>query len=383
MPTVDYFLSTSGHSIDEEQPLWSRPLPERNALEDNGSRSGKRNAVTYGSYFSSIHRFCESDGWMWVVQAASDRLSQALTVNDLGTVSIFLEKHGAFYHPARLQVMIKNQPLSFVVNVAVSEDGRKTMPREVSALIRLNQERPFGWFPRVYHYDPTDLPMFSGDWFERFHEFHLTRTPASRELAMIAWDGSAPPKPLSTNQITSLYRQAAMILTACYDPITSYQIFPWHHAAGDFVVRIEKETATVKLITVRDYQPMTTTAPDEFENERALLDGLVLFFIHLTIRMRLDRIDGVGEVVWAPNDCLAPIIEGFFQGLDLAAGISGFPAAFPDGFRAYLGRHDSAMLSTLAHRVTAIVFKSNCETRGIIDTHLAEHITDIHRSLAI
>jgi hypothetical protein len=37
-----------------------------------------------------------------------------------------------------------------------------------------------------------------------------------------------------------------MILTACYDPISSRQIFPWHHAAGDFVVRVERERVGVR-----------------------------------------------------------------------------------------------------------------------------------------
>jgi hypothetical protein len=83
------------------------------------------------------------------------------------------------------------------------------------------------------------------------------------------------------------------------------QIFPWHHAAGDFVIRVDGEKTSVKMITVRDYVPMAgiETEPD---SEQAILDALVIFFIHLSVRMRLDRLDGVNEVVWAPDACLVP-----------------------------------------------------------------------------
>ena len=85
---------------------------------------------------------------------------------DLGRLSIFLEKHGAFYHPARLRITAKDQPLSLVVNVAASNPGRQALPREVKALERLNDQRPFGWFPQVYGSTTVDLPMFLADWFD-------------------------------------------------------------------------------------------------------------------------------------------------------------------------------------------------------------------------
>ena len=89
------------------------------------------------------------------------------------------------------------------------------------------------------------------------------------------------------------------------------------------------------------------------DDERALLDALVIFFIHLSVRMRLDRLDGVGAVAWAPNHCLAPMIDGFFQGLDLTARINGFPDTFGETFRHYFNRHDAAdsgCLGTPGHR---------------------------------
>ena len=53
-----------------------------------------------------------------------------------------------------------------------------------------------------------------------------------------------------------VYRQAAFILTLYYDVETFEQIFPWHHAAGDFVVKADEGAVDVRLVTARQYAPM-------------------------------------------------------------------------------------------------------------------------------
>lgn len=381
MPTVSFFLSTTGQPIDEHHPLWHRPLPDNRLPGTITPGAVDTEAVTYGSYFSAVSQFCAAAGWDRVLKAASRKLEQSVVEKDLARLSIFLEKHGAFYHPARLQVAVKDQTLSFVVNVAASSHGRRALPCEVKALERLNDQRPFGWFPKVYACASVELPMFLGDWFDGFHEFHLTRRPGSDEPAIVVWDGAADPCLLSEGQMMDLYREAAMILTACYDPITTCQIFPWHHAAGDFVVKIEEKRASVRLITVRDYAPMVGPT-QEPADEGALLDALVLFFIHLTIRMRLDRLDGVGAVVWAPACSVDPVVDGFFQGLDLTARMSGFPAAFPEIFRRYFNHHATVDLLTMAHHITKTVFNNHTEERRVADRHLNDHIHGLCRTMA-
>ncbi len=380
MPTVSYFLSTTDHPIDQEHPLWHRPLPENRISAVKIPESVDSEAVTYGRYFSAVSQFCVAAGWSRIIAAASQRLEQPVVEKDLGRLAIFLEKHGAFYHPARLQVAVKDQMLSFVINVAASNHGRKAFSREVKALDHLNVQRPFGWFPQVYSFASDRLPMFLGDWFDGFHEFHLTRRPDCKDPAIIVWDEASPPCLLSETQAADLYRNMAMILTACYDPISACQIFPWHHAAGDFVVRVDADGVSVRLITVRDYVPMSgcIAAPDD---ERSLLDALMIFFIHLSVRMRLDRLDGVSEVAWASDRCLAPMVDGFFQGLDLTARMSGFPESFPDTFRQFFNHHDGKNLLVMARRITETVFDQRTEERRLIDRHLAHHVNEISRVL--
>lgn len=382
MPTISCFLSTTDYPLDENHPLWHRPLPDNRQATAKKTGCFDTAVVTYGRYFSAISKFCAAGDWDRIVSAASHQLGQPVAEKDLGDIALFLEKHGAFYHPSRLRVAVKDQTLSFVVNVATSNQGRKAFDREVKALEHLNAQRPFGWLPQVYSFASDRLPMFLGDWFDGFHEFHLTRRSDSDEPAIVIWDGADPRCLLSETQADGLYRNTAMILTACYDPVSSCQIFPWHHAAGDFVVRVEEKGVKVRLITVRDYVPMAGSAA-ETTSERSILDALVVFLIHLSLRMRLDRLDGVGEMAWASDRCLAPMVDGFFMGLDLAARMNGFPETFPDTFRHFFNHHDNKTLLTAARRITEGVFDRRTEERRLIDRHLARHLYGLRRRAAV
>lgn len=381
MPSVNFFLATTHHPIDEDHPLWHHPLPENRSPQVNELESLDAKTTTYGQYFSAVAQFCADNGWSRLIKAASSKMERPVVEKEIAGVSVFLEKHGAFYHPARLQVVVEEQPLSLVVNVAASSHGQRALRHELKALAHLNEHRPFGWLPNVYASVCDDLPMFLGDWFDGFFEFHLTRRPEGEEPALVVWDGAAEPCLLSDNQTAALYKKMAMILTACYDPVSSCQIFPWHHAAGDFVVRVHDDGVTVKLITVRDYVPITG-ATAEPEDESALLETLVVFFLHLSFRMRLDRIDGVADIVWAPDRCLAPMVEGFFQGLDLTALINGLPEAFPKLFRTYFNQYGAADLAATARRIAHTVFFRQADEHAVIDVNLDTHIQKLSHILA-
>lgn len=381
MPTVSYFLASIRHPIDDKHLLWNQPLP----TSRYGSAAAERCApedenLSYANYFSAVTRFCAESGWKRVLLAAADRLEKPLAVDDLGPVSIFLEKHGAFYHPARIEVTAAGQRLCLVANVAVSRLGKEALFRETKALAHLNEHRPFGWFPTVYAVTDENPPMFLGDWFDGFHEFHLTREKEIGEPRLVIWDGAVPPRLLSEKQAAALYRTMAMILTACYDPVTTCQIFPWHHAAGDFVVRIKGEKVSAKLITVRNYAPLTNASGPEDEN--GLLETVLLFFLHLSVRIRLDRLDGVSEVVWAPDSCLAPTIDGFFQGLDLTARLSGFPETFPRIFKRFAELWRYGDLLPMARQVVETVFDRHSEERHVIESNLTNHVAAASRLLA-
>ena len=381
MPTISYFLATDRHPIDDTHPLWDQVLPEsRMGQASAEAREADDHALGYGDYFSAVIRFCSESGWNRILLAAADKLKQSPSVDDISAVSVFLEKHGAFYHPARIDVTVAGQDLSLVVNVATSHLGKAALAHETRSLAYLNEHRPFGWFPVVYASADEDPPMFLGDWFDGFHEFHLTRIRDRTDLGMVMWDGAAAPRLLSGPERESLYGHMAMILAASYDPITTRQIFPWHHAAGDFVVQIQAGKVLVKLITVRNYAPFINESAGPADEEE-MLELLLFFLLHLSIRMRLDRLDGVAEVVWAPDSCVAPTVDGFFQGLDLTARLNGFPESFALLFKRFAGARGSTDLLPAARQIVERVFDTSSEERQVIDRHLKAHIEAVVRRL--
>jgi len=382
MPTVAFFLATTSHPIDAKHALWNRPLPtRRQGTTDGYPDRPAKDTLSYGRYFSAIARFCSESGWRRVLLAAENKLEQPLTVSDIEGVSIFLEKHGAFYHPARIEVTAAQQRICLVVNVAGSQIGKAALLQETRALTHLNETRPFGWLPEVFAIQESAPPMFMGEWFDGYHEFHLTQPNKNKELSIVVWDGAAEPRLLSVHQMAALYTYMAMILTACYDPVTSHQIFPWHHAAGDFVVRLQGDQASVKLIAARGYPPLLGAA-EAPANESELMETLLLFFLHLSVRIRLDRLDGVSEVVWAPDSCLVPTIKGFFQGLDLTARLCGLPEPFPLLFHRYARAWQSEALQQTAAQLVESVFDHSSEEYRVIQRHLKAHIKAVYERLA-
>jgi hypothetical protein len=66
-------------------------------------------------------------------------------------VSIFLEKHGEYYHPSKVEVVsAKKQQWEFVLNVAVSQAGLNCAKKEFELLKKLRHEMPWDFIPAVY-----------------------------------------------------------------------------------------------------------------------------------------------------------------------------------------------------------------------------------------
>ena len=154
--------------------------------------------------------------------------------------------------------------------------------------------------------------MYLGQWFDGFHEFHLTAPIDSDPDPIVVW----APEPIYLTQSShkkALCHEMARILTDFYNPLTFEQIGPWHHAAGDFTVHATPDSIETKLITVRDYRPLMI-APAE-TTPASILEGLLLFFMHLSVQMRLDRLDGTGDLVWAGDWAVIGTVNGFFEAL--------------------------------------------------------------------
>ena len=267
------------------------------------------------------------------------QLGRAVSPDAVEGIDIRSEKHGAFYHVARVDVHLSGRAVSLVVNVAATDLAKSTLKREYRLLRQLARSLPYPYLPRVYcqgrvrhregseergrphnHVAPSWLHMVVGEWLSDYHEFHLHRREGDGKVMLLLWDSTNGYRYLTDGQTSSLYRQAARILTNYYDWNSFRQIYPWHHAAGDFVVRKKDGEMELRLITVRDYVPVV----DYRTRRRAgKMLALIIFFVHLTVQMRLDRLDGVGELVWAEDALLSHVVRGF---LDAMSGKVGTPS---------------------------------------------------------
>ena len=217
--------------------------------------------------------------------------------------------------------------------------------------------------------------MFFADWFQGYHEFHLSidREDGSRKLVL--WDTDQGHCCLPASEAWRIYSQAARILTLYYDVETFEQIFPWHHAAGDFVVRAQGDSLDVRLVTARQYAPMVEPSQGLSPHE-----ALLFFLSNLSVRMRLDRLDGVGPVTWADDDCVDATLVGFAEGLATKQGQESLDMGSVSGFLQYLGPLTKEDLSDRFHALVDSCDQSAPDV-PVIRQHLERHIHKFHLAL--
>jgi hypothetical protein len=294
------------------------------------SGPGPEATLTYGPYLDSVRRFLLRNSGRQLVAALRSHTGRQVNPEEINGIDIRTEKHGAFYHVVRVDVHLSGRTASLVVNVAATDLSRSTSQREYRLLRHLARHFPYPYLPRVFRRGVVSyrtenegtrrLQMVVGEWLSYYHEFHLHRREGEGRMGLLLWDSTNGYRYLTHGQTSSLYRQAARILADYYDWNSFRQIYPWHHAAGDFVVREENGEVDLRLITVRDYVPVVGYRT---RGRAGKMLALILFFLHLTLQMRLDRLDGVGELVWAEEEFLSHVIRGF---LDAMSGKVGTPS---------------------------------------------------------
>jgi hypothetical protein len=335
-------------------------------------------AVTIGQYFQGITSVVSKDGYGLLVDATARQLGRYVSLNDIAEIVIRSEKHGSDYHPARIEVIVGDVCAVFVMNVAITPRGEALLCREFAVLEHLNSKHDFPFLPRTHFQgeaSPPSMLMFLADWFQGYHEFHLSVDKEDHTRGLVLWDTEKGHYRLPPRQIRQVYHQSARILTLYYDLETFEQIFPWHHAAGDFVVKAPGESVDVRLITTRQYAPMLE--PHEGLSAKG---GLLFFLLNLSLRMRLDRLDGVGSVAWADDDCVDSTIEGFLAGLRTKEQQRIIETGFVDRFVSYL---HSLAIEDLSDWFYALV--DACDQAApdipIIRDHVESHILKFHSAL--
>ena len=320
--TLNFEFAVAGRarSLDETHPLWSEALPL--SVRRPPENTGPAGKVSHGDYFQAIRSYFLKDGVQHLQSALTPSGPTNTPPPSPEQIEVVLEKHGEFYHPARIRVASPVESRSFVLNVAATPVGHECMTNEIQALQKVAPRLQKGSLPEIYGVGQVENPngqtfrMFLADWFEDHHEFHLSVDPADGRPGIIVWDTRGAPFFLPKDAKADVYAQTAYLLTRAYDFETTRQIYPWHHASGDFVLRPPAKGLDLKLITVRQYAPTLGAADGQDVDMESRLMAAMVFFANLTLRNRIDRLDGTGELAWADDSTVAATVSGFKRAMD-------------------------------------------------------------------
>jgi hypothetical protein len=211
------------------------------------------------------------------------------------------------------------------------------------------------------------------EWFEDYHEWHLT---ADQSHKICIWDQDRGKRFAAEEETSGIYRESSKILALYYDTETFRQIRPWHHAAGDFVVNTENEKVRVRLTTVRGYEPLELYSHAEPINP---VIALLYFFLDLSTKMRLDRIEGTGEVIWADHFCLGPVAEGFLDALRIRAGRGRYPLGDPEDLIRLLKAFSPKEMQSLFRPLLELYELEDAQDFAVIEANLGNHADSLWR----
>jgi hypothetical protein len=327
--------------------------------------------LTLRDYFQGIERFI---------------LGSRLFPDAIDRMLIRSEKHGTIYHVASVETIGPGNRKKFAVSTAFSEARRDLLLREYETMQYLNRRFPYDCIPKVFLATETlcsnskgneTVVMCVSQWLEGYHEWHLTQEQDGKQAVLI-WDMEKGNRTASYEEGRSIFRKASKILTLYYDPETFRQIFPWHHAAGDFVVKCDGGVTEVMLTTARNYVTLITF-PRKAETNR--VTALVAFLLNMSVQMRLDRIGGVSETVWADEEVVSSCLQGFFEALQtMKAGGRGTWGEGSD-LLALLKGFSKEELHTLYAPLMESYREEKSEDSEVIEKNLKDHIATLWREL--
>ncbi len=341
--------------------------------------------LTLGDYFKAIEGFLFYKQPVHLLHILNEGLKKETALDDIKEVRIRSEKHGALYHVASIEILTLNECVKIAISTAVSKQGKEKLLQEYDTLQELSQmhyrdylPRPYfsgfvGCGPRGKRRDP--LAMFSAQWFEGYHEWHLTMDKGDDGQKLCIWDLINGYRYATKEEAFEIFRQISRILTLYYDANSFKQIYPWYHAAGDFIVSTVHGGIDVKLTTARGYKSIMGVLSENGVNP---LIAIVYFFLNTTIRMRLDRLDGVGECLWVGDFVNRAVIQGFFDGLMKMTGEGRYVFG---GIKELLSLLKSFGVDDLKRIMTSLLplfQKDNPEELTIIQANLAKHAKKLH-----
>jgi hypothetical protein len=276
--------------------------------------------MTLGDYFLVIRDLILRDDGQSLTTLLCRLWKRNVAMAEVDTITIRYEKYGTLYHISSAEIVTGAQRMRLTVSAAVTDESKEALDREFDLLQRLSARAGLPYLPQVYCKHKVQIRTSEGsetllmtlsEWFENYHEWHFSRDEAGRERTIV-WDMESGYRFMSEQETCEIISQAATILTSYYDTKTYHRIFPWHHGAGDFVVKTASGAVDVRLVTARGYEPI---ALQEQNPEIDPVRALILFFLETILKMRLDKYEGMGESTWADASAVEAATDGFFRAL--------------------------------------------------------------------
>jgi len=352
------------------------------------SPSERHPFLTLGDYFEALKAFIFKDHGEPLVRVLREVLNREIDLYNIRKMVIRSEKHGVIYHLASVEIFIDDKSIRLSVSTAVSETGKEWLADEYKILISLNASFKLPYLPKVYFKGEVAAPagrkktgtlaMFLGEWFENYYEWHISTDEDNKSHKICIWDRQNGNRYASGKEAFEIFRQASKILTLYYDANNFSQIYPWHHAAGDFIVNAGENKIEVRLTTARKYQSLMDSL---LQGSADPMIAVVYFFLNLTIRIRLDRLDGVGETVWAGDFSVDAATEGFFWALRIMNREGRFNHGEVKDFLSLMQSFEKGEIETLFQPLLGLYQDHSPADISVIQANLKPHVNRLYQTL--
>lgn len=343
--------------------------------------------LTLKDYFGALQKFIMSDDGNVLLSVLEKlHLQGTHTLDDISEIIIRSEKHGAFYHIASVALMGLGQKAKFAVTTALSESAKASLLEEYGILQQLSNITQ-DYLPELFYRETVtwhtdsgaeEFLMVLGEWLDSYHEWHASDDPLSGDRKIELWDYEIGYRFLSDAESHEMLRQVAYILTYYYDQASFCQIYPWHHGAGDFVVKAEPGAISVKLITARQYEHLVQF--DKYEEADRLV-AAIHFLLNLALRMRLDRLDGVGVPAWLGAFAIHAAVAGFFAGLAATGDKDRLMIGPVAEFLEIMQSFDTQEIYGMYESLLEIYAEEDQDDFHLIKAKLADHAAELHEAL--
>ena len=109
------------------------------------------------------------------------------------------------------------------------------------------------------------------------------------------------------------------------------------------------------------------------------LVALIYFFLNMTIKMRLDRLDGMGEAVWAEGYSVRAALEGFLEAIHIMEREGRYDLGKSEDLLVILKAFTHGELHALIHPLLEAYQEEDPGDFLVIEKNLEDHTEQLFR----